>query len=190
MPVLTETGLKLTYEDYAKIPEDLRRHEIIDGMHIEGPAQRPDHQIILGNLFSPLYILQRSGRAQVLPGPIDVHLTEFDIVQPDLIAIARESAHITTEIKIEGPPELVVEVASPLTRRLDRGAKRALYECTGVAEYWIVDSEQKTLCQHTLAEGRFTEVRHASGDVVSAAFPELSVSLAEIFDDRGLGGGI
>ncbi len=185
MPIQTETGLKLTYEDYVKIPEDLRRHEIIDGMHIEGPAHPLRHQFILGNLFSPLNALRKSGRAEVVPGPIDVHLTEFDIVQPDIIAIAKESAHIVTEIKIEGPPELVVEVVSRFTRRLDRGAKRALYEFTGVREYWIVDPNNETLCQNTLNGSYYKEVMHTSGKVVSTAFPELIVSLAEICDVRG-----
>ena len=183
MPIRTESGLKLTYEDYVKIPEDGRRHEIIDGRHIVNPAPRPRHQIILRKLNDALGTLQESGRAEVLFSPIDVHLTETDIVQPDLIAIAHKSRNLIGELKIEGPPELVVEVLSPSTQRLDRGAKRALYESAGVQEYWIVDAEEKTLAQHNLAGGRYTETIHSSGEVVSTAFPEMSVDLAAIFKD-------
>ena len=81
-----------------------------------------------------------------------------------------------------------MEVVSHSTRRLDRGAKRALYESTGVVEYWIIDPEEKTLCQHTLAEGRYTEVLHNGGEVVSSAFPDLTVRLAAIFEGPGEGG--
>ncbi|MHC4921450.1 MAG: Uma2 family endonuclease [Planctomycetota bacterium] len=181
MPIRTESGLKLTYEDYAKIPADGRRHEIIDGRHVVNPAPRPRHQVILGNLFLALQELKSSGRAELLMSPIDLHLTEIDVVQPDLIAIARKSAKLIGELKIEGPPELVVEILSPSTRRLDRGAKRALYESAGVAEYWTVDPEEKTLCQHTLAEGRYSEKLWASGRVASTAFPGFSFDLVSIF---------
>ncbi len=127
MPIRTESGLKLTYEDYVKIPEDGRRHEIIDGRHIVNPAPRPRHQIVLGNLYRAFLGLEDAGLGKVLFSPIDVQMSEADIVQPDLIAIAGASTHLIGELKIEGPPELVVEVLSPSTRRLDRGAKRSLY---------------------------------------------------------------
>ena len=100
MPIPTETGLKLTYEDYAVIPNDGRRHEIIDGSHFVNPVPRPGHQIIVGNLLFALRTILESGCGEVLPSPIDVHLTEFDIVQPDVIAIASGSAHLIGEIKI------------------------------------------------------------------------------------------
>ncbi len=181
MPIRTESGLKLTYEDYVKIPDDGRRHEIIDGRHIVNPAPRPRHQVILSNLFLALRELKTSGRAELLTSPIDVHLSETDVVQPDLIAIAGKSAHLIGELKIEGPPELVVEILSPSTRRLDRGAKRALYESAGVLECWIIDPEEKTLCQHTLAAGRYSESLRASGEVRSTAFPGFSFDLVSVF---------
>ncbi len=187
MPIRTESGLKLTYEDYVRLPEDGRRHEIIDGSHIVNPAPRTRHQFVLGNLYDALRPLRRSGRARVAFAPIAVQLTEFDIVEPDLIAIDAKSAQRIGEHKIEGPPNLVVEVLSPSTRRLDRGAKRALYESMGVLEYWIVDPDENTVCKHTLVEGRYTEVLHKSGEMVSTAFPELTVGLGEIFEDPGAG---
>jgi len=110
-----------------------------------------------------------------------VHLSEIDVAQPDLIAIASKSAHLIGELKIEGPPELLVEILSPSTRRLDRGAKRVLYESAGVLEYWIIDPEENSLCQHTLAEGRYSESLHAAGEVRSTAFPGFSFDLESIF---------
>ncbi len=185
MPIQTENGLMLTYEDYVKIPEDGRRHEIIDGRHIVNPAPRLRNQFVLGNIYDALRSLRRSGRARVPFTPVDVQLTECDIIQPDLVVIDARSTQRIGKQKIEGPPNLVVEVLSPSTRRLDRGAKRALYESMGVLEYWIVDPDENTVCQHTLVEGLYAEVLHKSGEMVSTAFPELTVSLGEIFEDLG-----
>ena len=85
------------------------------------------------------------------------------------------------ELKIEGPPELIVEITSPSTHRLDRGAKRGLYEIAGVQEYWIIDAEDQTLDQLSVIDGRFTERRHRSGTVASTAFPGFETELSTIF---------
>ena len=118
------------------------------------PTPRPQHQIVLSNLFLALRELKSSGRAELLTSPLDVHLSETDIVQPDLIAVASKSAHLIGELKIEGPPELVVE---------------------------ILDPGENTLCQQTLAEGRYSETLLASGEVVSTAFPGFAFDLASVF---------
>jgi hypothetical protein len=40
----------LTYEDYLSIPNDGRRHEIIDGAHCVSPAPSPEHQWVCSEL--------------------------------------------------------------------------------------------------------------------------------------------
>lgn len=51
---------------------------------------------------------------------------------------------------LEGPPDLVVEVSSPTTRRLDLGRKRELYAQFGVPEYWFVDRDAGRVLVHHL----------------------------------------
>ena len=181
MPIETDTGSKLTYEDYVKIPEDGKRHEIIEARHVVSAAPVPRHQAVLLKVTCRFLELQDGDRATVLFAPIDVHLSEVDVVQPDLIAIAQKSSHLIGSIKIEGPPELVVEVLSPSTARNDRGAKRALYEFAGVAEYWIVDPERNSITQLSLSDGRYAERLIGSGRVKSTAFAGFEVELEELF---------
>ena len=50
-----------------------------------------------------------------------------------------------------------------------------------MTEYWIVDPEEQTLCQHALAEDRYSEKLWASGEVMSTAFPGSSFDLVSIF---------
>ena len=88
MPIQTENGLMLTYEDYIKIPEDGRRHEIIDGRHFVNPAPRTRHQFILSNVHDALRPLRRSGRARVAFAPIAVQLTEFGSSTSDPIEVS------------------------------------------------------------------------------------------------------
>ena len=69
-----------------------------------------------------------------------MQLSDTDIVQPDIIAVAGSNDRTTVDARVVGPPDLVVEILSPSTRRVDRGAKRALYEIFRVREYWIIAS--------------------------------------------------
>lgn len=181
MPILTDRGWKLTYDDYVKIPDDGRRHEIIDGEHIVNPAPIPRHQAVSGKLYLALAELAKAGRAQVFYSPIDVHLSETDIVQPDLIAIATKHEHRVGQVKIEGPPELVVEILSPSTKHLDRGAKRDLYERSGVLEYWVVDTKKKAITQHVLVDGCYRERLVTEGVVNSTAFLGFEVDIGSIW---------
>lgn len=75
---------------------------------------------------------------------MDGVLSDETVVQPDLIVILNENRHIIHE-RIEGPPDLVVEVLSPATKDRDLTAKRRLYARHGVREYWIVDGDRRTI---------------------------------------------
>jgi len=75
--------------------------------------------------------------------PVDVVLADHSIVQPDVIYVSRKRAGILGR-RVEGAPDLVVEILSPTTGRRDLGEKLRLYAESGVAEYWIVDPDLET----------------------------------------------
>jgi len=76
-----------------------------------------------------------------------------DYVLPD-IAIICDGSKIAKD-GYRGNPELIVEVMSDSTRKVDRMAKLNLYERSGVKEYWIVEPELKSIEQYILADGRY-----------------------------------
>jgi len=66
-------------------------------------------------------------------------------VQPDVFVlplVGGAPVRAWTEV---GRLVLAVEVLSPSTSRTDRGKKRELYRDKGVPEYWIVDTEARTV---------------------------------------------
>jgi len=81
----------------------------------------------------------RSG--ELLLAPIDVVLSERDVVQPDLLFVSAERHERITEPNIQGAPDLAVEILSASTRKTDEVVKRKRYEHFGVREYWVVDPE-------------------------------------------------
>jgi Uma2 family endonuclease len=86
---------------------------------------------------------------------------------------------------VQGPPELVVEIGSPGTRRRDETVKRALYERAGVSEYWVVDTELDVVRVYRRLGERFAPPEQLSleaGDVLTTPFLSgLELPLNEIF---------
>jgi Uma2 family endonuclease len=103
---------RLTYDDLVLFPADGRRHEIIDGVHYVTPSPRLRHQDLVGRLHLEiaLYLRLHPEAGRVFLSPLDVVLSYYDVVEPDLLLIAGDQAGIMTEKNIQGAPALVVEV--------------------------------------------------------------------------------
>ena len=175
---------KLTYEDYVLFPEDGQRHEIIDGEHYVSPAPTPKHQRVSMRLSSRLHVFTEEHRlGEVLPAPTDVLLSRHDVLQPDILFISNERARIVTEKNIQGAPDLVVEILSAGTRKLDERIKLARYELLGVSEYWIVDPLADRVHVFQAEEETFRKVAElAVGDVLTTPLlPGLEIPLRELF---------
>jgi Uma2 family endonuclease len=145
---------KLTYADYVAIPSDGRRHEIIDGEHFVNPAPNLYHQHVSRHLQHQLFTaIEIQGLGIVINAPVDLQLGQHDIVQPDLVVVTLAKKSILTPSKIKGAPDLVVEILSPSNTKYDTEIKRALYERSGVPEYWIVDPDEHSVLQLVLDQG-------------------------------------
>ena len=131
----------LTYDDLADFPQDdhLRR-ELIDGELFESPSPIVRHQRSVLRIASALLVEADERGGMSLLGPIDVVFSPHTVVVPDVAFIGPERVdELTEERFVDIVPDLLVEVSSPSTRRLDLIKKRGLYEREGVAEYWFVD---------------------------------------------------
>lgn len=156
MSAIAPRGLKWTCEDYARLPEDGLRHEIIAGEHFVNPSPDTQHQHVSKRLQYQLYTkIELSGHGLLFDAPMDVQLSEFDIVQPDLVVILNENVRKITPTKIKVAPHLVVEILSPSTAGNDRTIKKDLYERSGVSEYWIVDPFEQQVDQWVLGDGKY-----------------------------------
>ena len=156
MSTIAPKGLKWTYEDYAQLPEDGLRHEIIDGEHFVSPSPSTQHQHVSKRLQYQLYTkIELAGLGVLFDAPMDVQLSGFDIVQPDIVIILNENVRKITPTKIKVAPHLVVEILSPSTAGNDRTIKKDLYERSGVSEYWIVDPFEQQVEQWILRDGKY-----------------------------------
>lgn len=147
-----------TYEDYAHLPDDGWRYEVIRGELHMTPAPNTKHQVIVRNIgFAIMLFLRRFALGEILFAPIDVLLPArlATPVQPDIIFIASSRLDIVKDQHVEGPPDLIVEVLSPTNWLDDRRTKYQVYAESGVREYWIVDPTTRLLEVFVLERGEY-----------------------------------
>ena len=166
---MISTAMKYTYADYLKTSDD-ERYELLHGELVMAPAPREIHQYVLIKLVAKVETLvDERNLGTVYCAPFDVVLSDTNVVQPDLLFVSNERAHIITPDNIQGAPDLVVEILSPATAERDRIVKSELYAQHGVHEYWIVDPDARTITVFLLNEGEFEEVdTYSEGETLTS----------------------
>ena len=177
------SSTKLTFVDYLLFPDDGLRHEIIDGEHYVTASPAMRHQRIAGNLYYFIRdYLENHPTGEVFMAPVDVLLSNVDIVVPDLVYVSRERTHLITSKNLQGAADLVIEILSPSTRRRDEWLKRDLYDRVGVEEYWLVDPERDTIDVFQRVDGAFQKPAHYTRDQIltSGLLPGLELAVSRV----------
>lgn len=172
----------VTYEMYADMVDDGQRYELADGvLELMSPSPTFTHQTFIHELQVKLNSSCR-GAFIIVASPIDVILSDTEVRQPDLVIVRLDRMDIISDRGINGAPDLVVEVASPHSRRRDKVQKRLAYAKHGVPEYWIVDLSNFTLEQYWADGNRYelVEVYAEDETIVSRTLPCASFSMNEL----------
>ena len=180
------TDKAYTYEDYLRLPDKEGYHyEILNGMLVKEPAPYVHHQRVSRRLQRLLedYFTPKDPAGEVFNAPIDVTLSDTNVIQPDLVYIPGEDSEIVEEARINGIPYLVVEILSKWTRSKDRLRKRSIYERMGIPHYWIVDPYDETIEAYALRNDLYI-LRSSGldvGEFTHPDFPGFSVDLAALW---------
>ena len=144
----------MTVDDLDAMPEDGNRYEVIEGELFVSRAPGLPHQIVSGNVYYQLrsYLDKNPiGKIIATPGLI---LSQYSGVIPDLVFYThRRGEEIIANERLVAAPDIVIEILSPGRENVsrDRIAKRQLYAKHEVSEYWIVDSENRSVEIYRLA---------------------------------------
>ena len=150
------SGGPWTYAEYMRLPVESTRYEVVAGHLYVTPSPSVLHQEVVAALLLRLrrYVEGSAKLGWVLPGPVDLLLTQSDFIEPDIVFVSSHRRHILSERGIEEDPDLVIEIVSPETAGRDRGIKRDLYLRSAVSEYWIVDAAARDVEICRVADGR------------------------------------
>jgi len=174
----------MTTLEYFATPETVKPTELAYGVLRVADAPVVRHQRVVRDLTILLTAFtNEQGLGEVLPAPIDVVLDrEKDlVVQPDVVFVAAERSAIVGD-RIDGPPDLAIEVLSPHPRVGIVEEKVTWYARYGVRECWLVDLNRRHVAVLRFADGR-TEAREVFGaeeTLRSGVLPGLSMRPAEV----------
>ncbi|MHC9541654.1 MAG: Uma2 family endonuclease [Vulcanimicrobiota bacterium] len=174
----------LTYEDYCELPVDGRRYEIVEGELVMNPAPSLNHQRVSRKLeFILIEHVEKNQLGEIFDAPFDVLFSDITVMQPDIVFISREHSSILTERGVTGAPDLVIEILSPGTSRLDRFTKFQTYSRYGVSWYWIVDPDLKSLDEYRLHDDGYIRNTILTGHALfqPGIFPGLEIPLTDIW---------
>lgn len=179
---MSQAQRRYNWRDYRSWPND-QRWEIIGGEAFAmSPSPGSRHQRILLELAHQIKTQLKGKRCEPFIAPMDVHLSDEDIVQPDILVACDPQQVKPTHI--EGAPALVVEIVSPSSQAHDRVRKMNLYARFGVKELWIVTPYPPMI--EIFALDGATYRRQAAfmkeDQLRSPSFADLRIALEPVFD--------
>ena len=176
MPLLKKENY--TIDDIYKLPEG-ERAELIDGtIYMMAPPSRV-HQEIAGSIYSEIkqYIRHKKGTCKPYIAPFAVFLNENDetYVEPDIAVVCDHSK--LNDKGCLGAPDLIIEVVSPSSKKLDYYTKLVLYRDSGVREYWIVDPVRESILVYLLEQNEAPVIYRFTDMISVNIFDDLSIVL-------------
>ena len=178
-----------SYVDYLTWDEDVR-WELLDGIPYMQAAPSRIHQEMSLSLLMQFAIYLQGKSCKVYHAPfcvrLDVEKNDNDIknvVEPDITIVCDDSK--LDERGCKGSPDIIVEILSPSTGKIDKVTKFNKYEKAGVKEYWILEPDQKLVSVFLLQlNGRYgrPEMYTDEDKIKVSIFPDLEIDLKSVFD--------
>ena len=177
---------RISFAELCRWPDDGRQYELYDGEVIVVPSPIWRHQRVCSHVEDLLREYEAQNGGITGRAPLDIVLTEYDVVQPDVVFFRRERRHLIDMMEVTRvPPDLAAEVLSRSTERRDRGRKMDLLARSGVPEYWIIDPIGNVLELYQL-QGDSYVLMAVAGDkdrVESPTLAGLSFEAARLFEE-------
>jgi len=179
-----EKKKKYTADDYMMLEEGAP-FQLINNELVMSPSPIPLHQQVVFALSEVivLYNIKIGRKGQWMYAPADVKFDEGNILQPDIFYISEERKSDLIKERIEGAPDLVIEILSPSTAYYDLRQKKNIYEKFGVKEYIIIDPIEQNAEIYTLKEGVYFLHQKAENNesINSSLLPGFGIELGKLF---------
>jgi Uma2 family endonuclease len=183
-PKTQNPNANYTYLDYCSWDDDVRRELLFGEMYVmEAPTRY--HQKAVVKLINQIENFLKGKPQEVYVSPFDVRLfgkgdKETTVVQPDIVVYCDLSK--LDDKGGSGAPDMAIEILSPSTAGRDRLEKFNAYRHAGVREYWIVDTEEKTVLANVLQDRQYITKTYTENEIAPVHVLEgCEINLAKVF---------
>lgn len=176
---------QMTAEEYFQLPAGPPYSQLIDGRLVMSPSPFFFHQSLVLAIATEFRNFLRKNRVGVVQiAPSDVHLDGGNVFQPDVYFVRNERRTLIDRQGLKGAPDLVVEVISGRTARIDLGPKKRIYAESGVLEFWAVFPDEEEIEVYDLPISVETPARRfGRGDTIATPLvPGLEIPLDLLFE--------
>ena len=166
-----------TSEDYWNLPEE-ERAELINGKFYDMAPPNRIHQKLVFTISRIIgnYIADHH------PAPFAVNLDadDKDWVEPDVSVICDPNK--LTDRGCSGAPDLIFEIVSPSSRKMDYSLKNMIYSQAGVREYWIVDPAKEKVVVYCYENDSDPCLYSFDADVRVGIYPVITIRIRDLFN--------
>lgn len=155
-------------EEFYRLADEDSNWEYLDGRIVMHSPASDRHEELFGFLLTLFtsYLGERK-MAVVRGSRYPMRLDEWWSPEPEILVVRNERRHLMTKRCLQGPADLVIEIASESDPRLDYREKLPRYRQAGIEEIWIVDPFQEHVFVATREGSDYSERRIPKGRLSS-----------------------
>ncbi len=180
-PETLPPSLTMTEDEFYAWADEDCPYQYLGGELIKEPVSER-HEDLFAFLMSLFYVyLGERGGGEVRGSRYAMRLDPKWSPEPDLLVVREERLHLMGEQRLEGPADLVIEIASP--GRIDLRKKLPRYHEAHLPEIWIVDPYARSIRVDTLESGGYQTRIQTAGVLTSAVVPGFWIDVAWLWQE-------
>jgi Uma2 family endonuclease len=163
-------GLRMSEEEFQNWRDETVKAEWVEGEVIVMAPSNFEHQDLNMWLLALLRLYVERKKLGVVASDYFIRLLkprrQFRV--PDLLFVSSARRDLLKSTRMEGAPDLIIEIISPDSGSRDWREKFFDYQAAGVREYWIVDPMAQTVEAHVLeAAGNYVRLEEKDQKIAS-----------------------
>lgn len=162
MPAILISDGPVTFDEFCALLPDYQKADLIDGVVCLALPDTRRANLTAGFVMSLMQMYDSAKKldGEVFGGRFAFQLGQYDGLEPDVAYVTKRRLHLLKEYRMNGGPDIAVELLSPDSEYRDRVLKQGKYEEAGVDEYWIIDADHRKVQFLRLGvDGRYHAVR-------------------------------
>jgi Uma2 family endonuclease len=170
---MSTTNTSVSFDEFCFLVKEGQKADLIDGViYMASPDNTSANKLNVWLCSLMTIYASEKDLGKVFVSRVAFRLDDTNSPEPDIGFVRTERLHLVKRGRVDGPPDLAVEIVSPDSVERDYGKKRDQYERFGVEEYWIVDGPAEKVTLLRLQEnGRYGDVPRHEGRLHSRVLP-------------------